>query len=37
MNIQRINSAHHFSMQSEREQTLDLNETAIIMYGVYNF
>ena len=22
MNIQRINSAHHFRMQSEREQTL---------------
>ena len=24
MNIQRINSAHHFRMQSEREQTLIL-------------
>ena len=23
MNIQRKNSAHHFRMQSEREQTLD--------------
>ena len=27
MNIQRKNSAHHFRMQSEREQTLVLLET----------
>ena len=27
MNIQRKNSAHHFRMQSEREQTLGLGST----------
>ena len=29
MNIQRKNSAHHFRMQSEREQTLDQLKTSV--------
>ena len=40
MNIQRKNSAHHFRMQSEREQTLGvytggykLNTTERILYA----
>ena len=33
MNIQRKNSAHHFRMQSEREQTLGKNINYI--YGNY--
>ena len=31
MNIQRKNSAHHFRMQSEREQTL-VNDNIILLY-----
>ena len=31
MNIQRKNSAHHFRMQSEREQTLD---TSIVTFYI---
>ena len=30
MNIQRKNSAHHFRMQSEREQTLGLHEVKFL-------
>ena len=32
MNIQRKNSAHHFRMQSEREQTLVNGFSVIIIY-----
>ena len=32
MNIQRKNSAHHFRMQSEREQTL-VNIFSLFIYG----
>ena len=31
MNIQRKNSAHHFRMQSEREQTLVVCDVAITL------
>ena len=30
MNIQRKNSAHHFRMQSEREQTLVLPQVLLL-------
>ena len=33
MNIQRKNSAHHFRMQSEREQTLAKNKCSSIFYS----
>ena len=32
MNIQRKNSAHHFRMQSEREQTLVRKITITVLY-----
>ena len=32
MNIQRENSAHHFRMQSEREQTLVLNSLLSLFF-----
>ena len=38
MNIQRKNSAHHFCMQSEREQTLDPSQVQLsgsILWGVH--
>ena len=37
MNIQRKNSAHHFRMQSEREQTLDhdLLSASLILLDMY--
>ena len=34
MNIQRKNSAHHFRMQSEREQTL-IQVTISVKFPVY--
>ena len=36
MNIQRKNSAHHFRMQSEREQTLAcFTHKAIRIFGLF--
>ena len=34
MNIQRKNSAHHFRMQSEREQTL-VKVIHLVNYGIF--